>query len=61
MFFMSRCSIQPEVRMGVLTYKRIAGVPMKRDYRVIMHKDKSFSGAMRPFLQLLNIKNTCRE
>jgi len=58
--FVSRCSIQTEVRTGVLTYKRIAGVPMKREHRVIMHKDKSVSGPIEPFLELLKIRPASR-
>lgn len=29
---------------------------MKREFRVIMHKDKSLSGPIRPFLELLKVR-----
>ncbi|MBI2986952.1 MAG: LysR family transcriptional regulator [Deltaproteobacteria bacterium] len=52
----SLSSVQKEKRMGLLTYARISGVPMKREFKAIMHKDKSLSGPLKPFLELLKIK-----
>ena len=54
--FVPRCSIQTEVKTGVLAYARIRRSPMKREFRVIMHKDKSLSGPIKPFLDLLKLK-----
>jgi DNA-binding transcriptional LysR family regulator len=55
--FVSRCSIQTEVKTGILNFSRVVDAPMKREYRVIMHKDKTISGPIKPFLQLLKIKH----
>jgi DNA-binding transcriptional LysR family regulator len=52
----SRCSIQTEIKAGILAYSRIAQMPMKREFRVILHKDKSVSGPLKSFLDILNIK-----
>ena len=53
--FVPRCSIQTEVKTGVLCYARITRYPMKREFRVIMHKDKNLSGPLKPFLDLLKM------
>jgi len=52
----SRCSIQTEIKAGILAYSRIAHAPMKREFRVILHKDKSLSGPLKSFLNVLKIK-----
>lgn len=51
----SFCSIQTERKMGILAYARISRAPMKREFIAIMHKDKSLSGPLKPFLELLKI------
>ncbi|MBI2989453.1 MAG: LysR family transcriptional regulator [Deltaproteobacteria bacterium] len=52
----SLCSTQTERKAGILAYARISGTPMKREFRAIIHKDKSLSGPIKPFLDLLGIK-----
>jgi DNA-binding transcriptional LysR family regulator len=52
----SLCSIDTERKAGVLTYARISGTPMKREFRVIIHKDKSLGGPVKSFLELLGVK-----
>ncbi|MBI2988738.1 MAG: LysR family transcriptional regulator [Deltaproteobacteria bacterium] len=52
----SLCSIETERKAGILDYARISRTPMKREFRAIMHKDKSLSGPLKPFLGLLKIK-----
>lgn len=49
----SLCSIRTEMETGRLAYARISGTPLKREFKVIMHKDKSLSGPLEPFLELL--------
>jgi DNA-binding transcriptional LysR family regulator len=53
--FVPRCSIQTEVKTGALAYHRIANACLTREFRVIMHKDKTLSGPIRPFLELLKV------
>lgn len=52
----SLCSIDTEKRAGVLAYSRILGTPMKREFRVIIHKDKSLWGPVKFLLELLGVK-----
>ena len=52
----SHCSIQTEIKAGILAYSRIARAPMKREFKVILHKDKSVSGPLKSFLNVLKIK-----
>jgi len=54
--FVSRCSIEAEARTGVLRYQRVRGVSLTREFRVIMHKAKSLSGPIKPFLELLKLR-----
>jgi len=54
--FVPRCSIEVELKTGALAYHRIRGVSMKREFRVIMHKAKSLSGPIKPFLDLLKLR-----
>jgi DNA-binding transcriptional LysR family regulator len=54
--FVPRCSIEAEVRTGVLRYRRVPGHRIAREFRVIMHKDKTLSGPVKPFLEMLSVK-----
>jgi DNA-binding transcriptional LysR family regulator len=54
--FAPRCSVEAEAETGVLTYHRTRGVRMTREFRVIMHKAKSLSGPIKPFLDLLTVR-----
>jgi len=54
--FVPRCSIETEAKTKILGYHRVRGVSMKREFRVIMHKAKSLSGPIKPFLELLKVK-----
>ena len=56
----SLCSIRTETETGRLAHARISGAPMKREFKVVMHKDKSLSGPLEPFLNLLRIKTNSR-
>lgn len=56
--FVSRCSIQTEIKTGILAHTRIVRSPMKREFRAIVHKDRTLSGPLKPFLQLLKINLT---
>jgi len=47
------CSIQLEKQTGALSYTRISGSPMKREFRAITHKDRNVLGPVEPFLKLL--------
>jgi DNA-binding transcriptional LysR family regulator len=47
------CSIQLETQTGALSYTRISGAPMKRQFRAITHKDRKVLGPVEPFLELL--------
>jgi len=49
----SLCSIQLEKQTGALSYTIISGVPMKRQFRAITHKDRKVLGPVKPFLELL--------
>ncbi len=48
-----QCSIQLEKQTNTLAYARIAGSPMKREFRAITHKDRKLLGPAKPFLDLL--------
>jgi DNA-binding transcriptional LysR family regulator len=52
----SLCSIEMEKAVGALAHIRIAGAPIKREFRAIIHKEKRLSGAVRLFLEVLNVK-----
>ena len=52
----SLCSIDTERKAGVLAYARISGAPMKREFQVIIHKDKSLWRPVKTFLELLGVK-----
>jgi DNA-binding transcriptional LysR family regulator len=54
--FVPRCSIETEVKTGILCYRKVPGHRIAREFRVIMHKDKSLSGPVKPFLELLKVK-----
>jgi len=54
----SLCSIQMERKAGALAHVGILGAPMKREFRAIVHKDKSLLGPTRPFVELLGIKTS---
>jgi len=47
------CSIQLEKQTNTLAYARIAGSPMKREFRAITHKDRKLLGPVNPFLEIL--------
>jgi len=51
----SFCSIQTETQIGTLAYARIVKAPMKRTFIAIMHRGKTLSGPMKPFLELLKL------
>jgi len=52
----SLCSIGMERKTGALACVRISGTPIKREFQAIIHKDKTISGPIKPFLELLNVK-----
>ncbi len=54
--FVPRCSIETEVKTGVLRCHEVPGHRIAREFRVIMHKNKSLSGPVKPFLELLQVK-----
>jgi LysR family transcriptional regulator, transcriptional activator of the cysJI operon len=52
------CSIQLEKQTKALAYAKIAGSPMKREFRAIIHKDRKLLGPAKPFLDLLRAEAT---
>lgn len=48
------CSIQLEKQTGALSFTRISGSPMTREFRAVTHKDRKQLGLVKPFLNLLS-------